>query len=115
MNAPAAHVAHHKWQPNTPDGQGTPFLFQHGKAAASSAGGAFLRILKGQTGPGSEESIFPQAMAFAATGIRSTNVVAITRDQEIITGTSFFTPLQVFFILCETYFECLSFTLRRTC
>ncbi|OAY49278.1 BEACH domain-containing protein C2 isoform X3 [Manihot esculenta] len=86
INAPAAHVAQHKWQPNTPDGQGTPFLFQHGKAAASSASGTFMRMFKGPAGSGTDEWQFPQALAFAASGIRSTAVVSITCDKEIITG-----------------------------
>ncbi|KAJ9171294.1 hypothetical protein P3X46_014682 [Hevea brasiliensis] len=86
INAPAAHVAQHKWQPNTPDGQGAPFLFQHGKAAASSASGTFMRIFKGPAGSGTDEWHFPQAIAFAASGIRSTAVVSITIDKEIITG-----------------------------
>uniref|UniRef100_A0A3Q7EKN2 BEACH domain-containing protein C2 n=1 Tax=Solanum lycopersicum TaxID=4081 RepID=A0A3Q7EKN2_SOLLC len=77
-NAPAAHVAQHKWQPNTPDGQGAPFLFQHGKPGASSAGGTFMRMFKGPTGSESEEWHFPQALAFAASGIRGSSVVAIT-------------------------------------
>ncbi|XP_052194937.1 BEACH domain-containing protein C2 [Diospyros lotus] len=86
INAPAAHVAQHKWQPNTPDGHGTPFLFHHGKASASSTGGTFMRMFKGPTGSGMEEWHFPQALAFAASGIRSSAVVAITSDKEIITG-----------------------------
>ncbi|KAK9274411.1 hypothetical protein L1049_019225 [Liquidambar formosana] len=87
INAPAAHVAQHKWQPNTPDGQGTPFLFQHGKAAvASSPGGTFMRMFKGPTGSGSDEWHFPQALTFATSGIRSSAVVSITCDKEIITG-----------------------------
>lgn len=86
INAPAAHVAHHRWQPNTPDGHGMPFLFQHRKASASSSGGAFMRMFKGPTNPGSDEWNFPQAFAFAASGIRSSSVVAITIDKEIITG-----------------------------
>ncbi|XVF07938.1 hypothetical protein REPUB_Repub06bG0182200 [Reevesia pubescens] len=59
-NAPAAHIAQHKWQPNTSDGQGTPFLFQHGKPTASSAGGALIRMFKGPVGSGSDEWQFPQ-------------------------------------------------------
>ncbi|XP_043719982.1 BEACH domain-containing protein C2-like [Telopea speciosissima] len=82
LNSPAAHVALHKWQPNTPDGQGMPFLFQHGKAVASSSGGAFMRMFKA----GSEEWQFPQALAFAASGIKSSDLVSITCDKEIITG-----------------------------
>ncbi|CAN4125732.1 unnamed protein product [Withania somnifera] len=85
-NAPAAHVAQHKWQPNTPDGQGAPFLFQHGKPGASSAGGTFMRMFKGPTGSESEEWNFPQALAFAASAIRGSSIVAITCDKEILTG-----------------------------
>ncbi|XP_057980626.1 BEACH domain-containing protein C2 isoform X2 [Malania oleifera] len=85
MNAPAAHIAQHKWQPNTPDGQGTPFLFQHGKAVASSTGGTFMRMFKGPAGS-SDEWHFPQALAFATSGIRPSAVVTITRDKDIITG-----------------------------
>ncbi|OUZ99482.1 BEACH domain [Macleaya cordata] len=86
VNAPAAHVALHKWQPNTPDGQGTPFLFHHGKSISSSSGGAFMRMFKGPAGSGFEEWHFPQALAFATAGIRSSSVVAVTCDKEIITG-----------------------------
>ncbi|KAK1289926.1 hypothetical protein QJS10_CPB18g01551 [Acorus calamus] len=86
VNAPAATVAQHKWQPNTPDGYGTPFHFQHGKSVSGSTGGAFLRMFKGPTGSGSEEWHFPRALAFAASGIRSSAVVAVTCDKEIITG-----------------------------
>ncbi|GLU00510.1 hypothetical protein SLE2022_178740 [Rubroshorea leprosula] len=87
-SVPAAHVAQHKWQPNTPDGQGTPFLFQHGKAMVNSGGGALIRMFKGPTGSGSasDEWQFPQAIAFATSGIRSSAVVAITCDKDIITG-----------------------------
>ncbi|CAK9169217.1 unnamed protein product [Ilex paraguariensis] len=86
INAPAAHIAQHKWQPNTPDGQGMPFLFQHGKASAGSTGGTFMRMFKGPTGSGSEDWHFPQALAFPTSGIRSSDVVSITCDKEIITG-----------------------------
>lgn len=85
INAPAAHIAQHKWQSNTPDGQGTPFLFQHGKAATSSTGGTLMRMFKGP-GVGSDDWQFPQALAFPASGIRSSSVVAVTCDKEIITG-----------------------------
>ncbi|XP_014522456.1 BEACH domain-containing protein C2 isoform X1 [Vigna radiata var. radiata] len=84
LNAPAAHVAQHKWQPNTPDGQGTPFLFHHGKATSGSAGG-IIRMLKGPAGTG-EEWQYPQALAFPVSGIRSQAIVSITCDKEIITG-----------------------------
>ncbi|KAK1266110.1 hypothetical protein QJS04_geneDACA000442 [Acorus gramineus] len=59
---------------------------QHGKSASGSTGGAFLRMFKGPTGSGSEEWHFPRALAFAASGIRSSAVVAVTCDKEIITG-----------------------------
>lgn len=85
MNAPAAHVAQHKWQPNTPDGHGTPFLFQHRKVTAGSAGGALMRMFKAPVSSG-EEWRFPQAVAFSASGIRSQAIVSITCDKEIITG-----------------------------
>ncbi|KAK9143642.1 hypothetical protein Syun_013042 [Stephania yunnanensis] len=85
-NVPAAHIALHKWQPNTPDGHGTPFLFQQGKAITSSSGGSFLRMFKGAAASGSEEWQFPQALAFATSGIRGSSVVAVTSDEEIITG-----------------------------
>ena len=74
MNVPAAHIAHHKWQPNTPDGNNAPFIFHHGKA-----GGALTRMFKG-------DSDYPQAQAFASLGIRSSSVTAITSDGEVITG-----------------------------
>nr|VDC63128.1 unnamed protein product [Brassica rapa] len=74
MNVPAAHIAHHKWQPNTPDGNNAPFIFHHGKA-----GGTLTRMFKG-------DSDYPQAQAFASLGIRSSSVTAITSDGEVITG-----------------------------
>ncbi|KAG8391704.1 hypothetical protein BUALT_Bualt01G0214900 [Buddleja alternifolia] len=86
VNAPSAHIAQHKWQPNTPDGQGSPFLFQHGKPDSGAAGGTFMRMFKGPTASGSEEWHFPQALAFPASGIRSSGIVSITCDKEIITG-----------------------------
>ncbi|KHF97236.1 BEACH domain-containing lvsC [Gossypium arboreum] len=87
-DAPAAHIAQHKWQPNTPDGQGAPFLFQHGKATTSSAGGALRRMFRGPAaaGSGSDDRQFPQALAFASAGIRNSSIVSITCDKEIITG-----------------------------
>ncbi|GMI75866.1 Beach-Domain Homolog C2 [Hibiscus trionum] len=83
-NVPAARIAQHKWQPNTPDDQGKPFIFQHGQATASFAGGAFTKMFKGPGGSGSDE--WPQAQAFASSGIRSSSIVSITCDNEIITG-----------------------------
>ncbi|KAL1223624.1 BEACH domain-containing protein C2 [Cardamine amara subsp. amara] len=86
MNVPAARVAQHKWQPNTPDGQGTPFLFHHGKSAATSTSGSLMRMFKGPASSGTGDWQYPQAQAFASSGIRSSSVVAITSDGEIITG-----------------------------
>ncbi|XP_078427501.1 WD-40 repeat family protein / beige-like protein [Wolffia australiana] len=85
VNAPAAHVAVHKWQPNMPDGHGLPFLFQHGKPIGGSSNGAFMRMFKG-TSSNPEEWQFPRAFAFPASGITSSAIVAITWDKEIITG-----------------------------
>ncbi|CAI9764807.1 unnamed protein product [Fraxinus pennsylvanica] len=85
-NAPAAHIAQHKWQPNTPDGKGTPFLFEHGKSGANTAGGSLIRMFKGPTGSGSEEWHFPQALAFPTSGIQSSAIASIICDKEIITG-----------------------------
>ncbi|XWS45971.1 hypothetical protein CRYUN_Cryun14cG0025000 [Craigia yunnanensis] len=62
------------------------FCFQHGKATASSAGGALIRKFKGPAGSGSDEWQFPQALAFASSGIRSSSIVSVTCDKEIITG-----------------------------
>lgn len=86
INAPAAHIAQHKWQPNTPDDQGTPFLFQHGKATSNSSTKTLMRMLTKSTTSSSEQQDFPQALTFAASGIRSSDVVAITCDMEVITG-----------------------------
>lgn len=97
MNAPAAHVVQHKWQPNTPDGQGTPFLFQHRKATLASAGGTIMRMFKAPA-TSSVEWQFPQAVAFAASGIRSQAVVSITCSKEVITGKS--RNARDFFISC---------------
>ncbi|XP_023637971.1 BEACH domain-containing protein C1 [Capsella rubella] len=77
MNVPASHIAQHKWQPNTPVGQNAPFIFHHGKP--SSAGGTLIRMFK-------SDWEYPQAQAFASSGIRSSSVTAITNDGEIITG-----------------------------
>ncbi|OEL16682.1 BEACH domain-containing protein C2 [Dichanthelium oligosanthes] len=85
VNVPAARVALHHWQPNTPDGQGTPFLFHHGRNAANSTSGALMRIFKGSAGS-AEDYEFPRAIAFAASAIRSSGVVAVTFDKDIITG-----------------------------
>ncbi|XP_010523698.1 PREDICTED: BEACH domain-containing protein C2 isoform X2 [Tarenaya hassleriana] len=87
MNVPAAHVAEHKWQPNTPDGQGTPFLFHHGKATSTSTGGTLVRMFKGPVNSGSDDWQFPQAQAFASSGYSNSAVIAILNDgEEIITG-----------------------------
>jgi hypothetical protein len=86
INVPSAHIAQHKWQPNTPDGQGAPFLFEHGKPGANSAGSSFMRMFRTPAVSASEEWVFPQALSFPASGIRSSAVVSITCDGEVITG-----------------------------
>ncbi|KAG0485901.1 hypothetical protein HPP92_009980 [Vanilla planifolia] len=85
-HAPAANVALCKWKPNTPDDHGNPFLFHYAKTAVSSGGGALTRMFKGPTGTSSEDWHFSRAVAFAAPGIRSSCIVAVTTDNEIITG-----------------------------
>jgi len=94
VNVPAARVALHHWQPNTPDGQGTPFLFHHGRNAANSTSGALMRIFKGSAGA-AEDYELPRAIAFAASAIRSSAVVAVTCDKETITGDYFFLLLTI--------------------
>nr|CAB3487887.1 unnamed protein product [Digitaria exilis] len=98
VNVPAARVALHNWQPNTPDGQGTPFLFHHGRNAANSTSGALMRIFKGSAGS-AEDYEFPRAIAFAASAIRSSAVVAVTCDKEIITGNYFFASYHLYIFL----------------
>ena len=105
VNAPAAHVAQHKWQPNTPDGQGWPFLFQHGKTAVSTSSGSFMRMFKGSAGSGSDDWHFPQALAFATSGIRSSAIVSITCDKEIITGKYCFYFLFFIFLFFFIFYQ----------
>ncbi|KAK1618689.1 hypothetical protein QYE76_024206 [Lolium multiflorum] len=83
-NVPAAHVALHHWQPSTPDDQGTPFLFHHGRNAINSSGGAIRRIFKGPAS--AEDYHFPRAIAFAASAIQTSSTVVVTCDKEVITG-----------------------------
>lgn len=85
VNAPDAHIALHKWKPNTSDGHGSPFIFQHGKGTGS-AGGPLSRMFRGPAGSASEDWQFPQALAYPTSGIRSSAIVAVTCDKEIITG-----------------------------
>ena len=57
-------------------------------------------MFKGPAGSGADEWHFPQALAFAASGIRSSAIVSITCDNEIITGKHIFC-----FYSNLTYFE----------
>ncbi|XP_024526779.1 BEACH domain-containing protein C2 [Selaginella moellendorffii] len=84
LNVPACHVAMHRWQPNTPDGQGSPFLFQHSKSAAGSNGGSLMRMFRGQPVVGTEESHFPRVIALQAHGIRSDAAVAISSNGRLL-------------------------------
>ncbi|BBN15012.1 hypothetical protein MPTK1_6g16270 [Marchantia polymorpha subsp. ruderalis] len=87
MDAPACTVASHRWQPNTPDGRGTPFLFQHGKSHASASSGAFIRMFRGQTAATADEVGYPRAVALAAPGIDPGAVVDISPDgRHLFTG-----------------------------
>ncbi|XP_071714690.1 BEACH domain-containing protein C2-like [Rutidosis leptorrhynchoides] len=86
-NAPSANIALHKWHPNTPDGYGTPFMFQPGKNRINSGGGGgFMRYFRGKRGSGSDEWKYPQAHAYAASGIRNSSIVSITYNNEVVTG-----------------------------
>ncbi|KAL2621191.1 hypothetical protein R1flu_001396 [Riccia fluitans] len=87
MDAPACTVASHRWQPNTPDGRGTPFLFQHGKSHPSASSGAFIRMFRGQTPASVDEVGYPRAVSLAASGIDPGSVVAISPDgRHLFTG-----------------------------
>ena len=74
-------AAKHTWWPGD-----AFFLFHHGKAIGSSSSGTFMRVFKGPIGSSSDEWRFPRALAFATSGIRSSTIVSITCDEEIITG-----------------------------
>ncbi|KAG0575918.1 hypothetical protein KC19_5G040000 [Ceratodon purpureus] len=84
MHAPACHVAVQKWQPNTPDGRGMPFLFQHGRLNMGSSGG----LMRMFTRPADdEENRFPKAVALSPAGVKLGSVVAITPDGRfLLTG-----------------------------
>uniref|UniRef100_A0A0E0K395 BEACH domain-containing protein C2 n=1 Tax=Oryza punctata TaxID=4537 RepID=A0A0E0K395_ORYPU len=84
-NVPAVHLALHHWQPNTPNGPGTPFLFHHGRNAINLSGGAIMRIFKGSAGS-VDDYQFPRAIAFAASAIQNSSVVVVTCEREVITG-----------------------------
>ncbi|KAJ3680517.1 hypothetical protein LUZ60_016795 [Juncus effusus] len=84
---PASTIAMHRWQPSTPDGLGTPFTFQPGRAANNSPAGALMRMFKGgNANKETDEWVFPRAVAFGVNGMRSEAIVAVTSDKEIITG-----------------------------
>lgn len=59
----------------------------------NSTSGTFMRMFKGQAGSAAEEWQFPQAPAYAASGIRSSSIVSITLDKDIITGKHLFNYL----------------------
>ncbi|KAI3829204.1 hypothetical protein L1987_03321 [Smallanthus sonchifolius] len=85
--SPSANIALHQWHPNTSDGHGMPFVFQPGKNNLnSSGGGGFMRMFRRKRRPDSKEFTYPQAHAYAASGIRSSSVVSITYNNEVITG-----------------------------
>nr|XP_043628907.1 BEACH domain-containing protein C2-like [Erigeron canadensis] len=87
-DAPSAKIALHKWHPNTPDENGMPFMFQPGKnnINAGGGGGGFMRIFRGRRGSTSKEWTYPQAHAYAASGIRNSSIVSITYNNEVIMG-----------------------------
>ncbi|KAH6559664.1 hypothetical protein KP509_1Z002100 [Ceratopteris richardii] len=86
MNAPACAVAVHRWQPHTPDGQGLPFHFQHGKPAPAVGGGTLIRMFSKQTSSETGEWRYPRAVALSAPETRSGEIVAILADTHLLTG-----------------------------
>ncbi len=85
MEVPTCHVAVHRWQPNTPDGRGMPFLFQHGRSNLSANSGALMRMFsKPQE---DSECRYPRAIALTPAGVKLGTVVAITPDgRYLLTG-----------------------------
>lgn len=84
MHAPACHVAVQKWHPNSPDGRGMPFLFQHGRSNLASSSG-LMRIFARPTDD--EENRFPKAVALSPAGVKLGSIVAITGDGRfLLTG-----------------------------
>ncbi|KAG9138702.1 hypothetical protein Leryth_023201 [Lithospermum erythrorhizon] len=85
VNGPAVHIGQYKRQQNTTDDQGTPFLFERTKES-ENIGGTLVWNFKGSSSSGTDEWLSPQALTFHASGNRSSSIVSITRDKEIITG-----------------------------
>ncbi|XP_024399024.1 BEACH domain-containing protein C2 isoform X1 [Physcomitrium patens] len=84
MEAPACHVAVQKWQPNTPDGRGMPFLFHHGRSKIEPSSG-LMRMFSRPTDD--EENRFPRAVALPPAGVKLGSIVAITPDGHfLLTG-----------------------------
>ncbi|CAM6069706.1 unnamed protein product [Sphagnum tenellum] len=86
MEVPACHVAVHRWQANTPDGRGMPFLFQHGvRSNLSASNGGLMRMFS--KAPEDNESRYPRAVALAPAGVKIGTLVAITPDgRYLLTG-----------------------------
>ncbi|KAG0502912.1 hypothetical protein HPP92_002984 [Vanilla planifolia] len=84
-NAPCSCVAMHKWQPNTPDGQGT-FSISTWKNCSELHWWGIHALVQESDGLCFRRMAIPRALAFAASGIQSSAIVAITCDKEIITG-----------------------------
>jgi hypothetical protein len=86
MEVPACHMAVHRWQANTPDGRGMPFLFQHGvRSNLSASNGGLMRMFS--KAPEDNESRYPRAVALAPAGVKIGTLVAITPDgRYLLTG-----------------------------
>lgn len=85
MEVPSCHVAVQRWQANTPDGRGMPFLFQHGRSNLGASGGALMRMFSRPVED--EESRFPKAVALPPAGVKLGSIVAITPDgKHLLTG-----------------------------
>lgn len=84
MGAPACQVAVHKWQPNTPNGRGMPFLFQHSRPNLDASGG-LKRMFSKPVDDG--ENHFPRILALSPVGVNLGTIVAITPDgRHLLTG-----------------------------
>jgi hypothetical protein len=87
MDAPACHIAQHKWKPNTPDGRGSPFVLQPGRVAVRVSSGTFGRLFGGPAPVGGDELGYPRAISLPAPGIQPSMVVAVTSDgRHLLTG-----------------------------
>lgn len=90
IHAPACHVAVQRWQPNTPDGRGMPFLFQHGRSNMGSSSG-LMRMFSRPSDD--EENRFPKAVALSPAGVKLGSIVAVTPDGRFLLTGAYLLPV----------------------